>query len=225
MASAPDGSSHTAARPRHTVASSGLLGAAERQERLFAALRASLAHETLPALDADVRAHVATMTWAHLTEILRVTRSSAWRRGLTVPATAVPHQVLWLLMGGDAPSPLQLSGGRHRTLVDALVAKLETRFESEANSEDNQGKRRSGTYDRLAARARVASRAPWSAPIDVPALRAMMTDLTGVSAKLDAALHAAKGTLKPLPLPSPPPHRWPAHPVGTPALIRTGASP
>ena len=80
-------------------------------ERLLAALRASLAEETLRALDADVRALIPTMTWAQLAEILRVTRSAAWRRGLLVPATAVPHQMLWLLAGGDAPSPRQLPGG------------------------------------------------------------------------------------------------------------------
>ena len=225
MAHAPAESNCTATSPDCSGTSSGLLGAAERQGRLLAALHASLVDETLPALDADMRALFTTFTWAQLAEILRVTRSSTWCRGVLGPANAVPHQVLWLLAGGDAPSPQQLPGGRHRGLVLALEAKIEKQFESDATAENFRSKRGSGTFDRPAARARVASRAPWSAPVDVPALRAMMTDLTGVSAKLDAALHAAKGTLKPLPLPSPPPHRWPAHPVGTPALIRTGPSP
>ena len=94
MAHAPAGANRTA-RPDPTGMASGLLPAAERQERLFAALHASLADETLPALEADVRAHVATMTWAQLADILRVTGASAWRRGLRVPPTAMPHQVLW----------------------------------------------------------------------------------------------------------------------------------
>ena len=215
MAHAPTGSNCTAASPDYSGAASGLLGAAERQERLFAALHTSLAHESLPTLDADVRAHVATVTWAQLAEIMRVTRSSAWRRRLTVPATAVSHQVLWLLVGGDAPSPRQLPGGCHRALVDALQAKIEKQFESLATAEDVRAKRGSGTFDRPAARARVASRTPWSTPVDASLLRELMAEPTGASAALGAALARAassKGTLAPLPLPSPPP----APPGGTP---------
>ena len=205
MAHAPDGSRPAAARPRPTAAASGLLGAAERHERLLAALRASLADETLPPLDADVRALIPTVTWAHLAEIMRVTRSAAWRRGLRVPATAVPHQVLWLLVGGDAPSPRQLPGGCHRALVDALQAKIEKQFESEAIAEDKRAKRGSGTFDRPAARARVASRAPWSAPVDASLLRALMADPAGASAALGAALARAASSTGTRACPSHPP--------------------
>ena len=123
-------------------ASSGLLRDDERLQRLLAALHTSLAEETLRALDADVRALITAMTWAQLADILRLTRSSAWRRGLLVPANAVPHQTLWLLAGGDAPSPQQLPGGRHRALVLALEAKIEKQFESNATAEDFRAKKR-----------------------------------------------------------------------------------
>ena len=84
MARAPDGSRPAAARPRPTAAASGLLGAAERLERLLAALRVSLADETLTPLDAEVRALIPTVTWANTAEIMRVTRSAAWRGGLLI---------------------------------------------------------------------------------------------------------------------------------------------
>jgi len=61
-----------------------LLGAAERLERLLAALRVSLADETLTPLDAEVRALIPTVTWANTAEIMRVTRSAAWRGGLLI---------------------------------------------------------------------------------------------------------------------------------------------
>ena len=188
----------TGAQPDHSGASSAFLGGTERQERVLEALRASLAHETLPALDADVRALLPIMTWAQIAETMRVIRSPAWRKGLTVSATAVPHHVLWLLEGGNAPSPRQIPGGYHRALVGALVSNVEKRFEAEAAAEDNRGKKVSGTYNRPAARARVACWLPWSAPADLLALRALMTDPTGASAELGAALSraaAAQGTL------------------------------
>ena len=172
-----------------------MLGGTERQERVFAALRASLAHETLPALDADVRTLLPTMTWAQIAEIMRVTRSSAWRSGLSVPATAIPHHVLWLLVGGDAPSPRLIKEKCHRALVDALYRHVEKRFESSVVAEDKQAARVSGTRDLLAARARVACSRPWSAPADVPTLRALMTDPTDAPARLAAAIAAAEGTL------------------------------
>ena len=175
-----------------------MLGGAGRQERVFAALRASLAHETLPALDADVRALLPTMTWAQIAETMRATRSTEWRNGLTVAATAVPHHVLWLLEGGNAPSPRLIPGGYHRALVGALVSKVEKRFEAEAAAEDQRGKKVSGTWNLPAARARVACWLPWSAPADLLALRALMTDPTGASAELGAAMSRAaapQGTL------------------------------
>ena len=205
MARALAGSIITAASPNHNVTASGLLAAAERQERLFAALRASLAEETLPALEADVRALLANMTWAHLAQILRVTGAAAWRRGLRVPAAAVPHQVLWLLVGGDAPTPRQLPERCHRALALALQTKIEKHFESEAHAEDVQQKRRSGSYDRRAARARVASRAPWSAPVDASPLRALMADPAGASAALGAALARAASSTGTRACPSHPP--------------------
>ena len=205
MEHAPTGANCTAASPDCSGAASGLLAAAERQERLLAALRASLADETLPALDADVRAHLVTMTWAQLAESLRVTGAAAWRRGLRGPATAVPHQVLWLLVGGDAPSPRQLPGGCHRALVDALQHKIEKQFVSEAFAEDFRAKRGSGTFDRPAARVRVASRAPWSAPVDASLLRALMADPAGASAALGAALARAASSTGTRACPSHPP--------------------
>ena len=222
MSHAQAGANLTAASPDPTEAASGLLAAAERQERLFTALRASLAEETLPALEADARALLATMTWAQLAESLRVTGAAAWRRGLRVPATAVPHQVLWLLVGGDAPSPRQLRWGCHRALVDALQTKIEQHFESEAFAEDKRAKRRSGTFNRPAARARVASRAPWRAPIDASLLRALLINPTGASAALGAALaRAALSTGMPLPpLAHPLPLRTPHPAVREPVVER-----
>ena len=198
MTHAPVGSRLTAAGPKTTGASFAFLGTAERQERILAALRASLAHETLPALHADVRALLPIMTWAQIAETMRATRSSAWRGGLKVAATAVPHQALWLLMGGSAPSPRGVPGGYHRALVDALVSKVEKRFESEAVAEDKRAARVGHTRDLPAARARVACWLPWSAPADLPALRALMVNPTGAAAKLGAAMSrvaAAEGTL------------------------------
>jgi hypothetical protein len=205
MAHAPTASCHTVARPDQRGPSFALLGGVGRQERVFAALRASLAHETLPALAADVRTLLPTMTWAQIAQTLRVTRSPAWRSGLTVTATAAPHQVLWLLVGGDAPSPRQLPGGYHRSLVDTLVAKVEKSFEAEVRVEHTRGKRAGGTWDLPAARARVACSLPWSAPADLPMLRALMTDATGAAAKLGAALRAVDPPCAPTPRPPTPP--------------------
>ena len=218
MEHAPTGANCTAASPDCSGAASGLLAAAERQERLFAALRASLADETLPALDADVRAHLVTMTWAQLAESLRVTGAAAWRRGLRGPATAVPHQVLWLLVGGDAPSPRQLPGGCHRALVDALQNKIEKQFVSEAFAEDFRAKRGSGTFDRPAARARVASRAPWRAPVDASLLRALL--IRPDRRVCGAGRRAGAGRLVDRNAP-PPPRPPPAPPHAPPGRWRT----
>ena len=180
-----------------TGASFALLGGAGRQERVFAALRASLAHETLPALHADVSALLPTITWAQIAQTMRVTGSSEWRSGLTVAATAAPHQVLWLLVGGDAPCPRLLKGGYHRALVDALVSKVVNRFEQKAIAEDKRAARGGHTRDLPAARATVARHLPWSAPADLLTLRALMTDPKGASARLGAAMlraEAAQGT-------------------------------
>jgi hypothetical protein len=205
MAHAPAASKITAARPDHRGPSSAFLGGAEPQERVLAALRASLAHESLPALEADVRALLPTMTWAQIAQTMRVTGSSEWRKGLTVATTALPPKVLWLLVGGDAPSPRQSPVVYHAGLALALVSKVEKRFESLAVVEDNRAARVSGTYNRPAARARVARSLPWSAPADLPTLRALLVDPRGASAALGAAMAraaAAEGTLLP-PLPPP----------------------
>ena len=197
MAHAPTASCHTVARPDQRGPSFALLGGAGRQERVFAALRASLADETLPALHADVRALLPTMTWAQIAQTVRVTGSSEWRSGLTVAATAAPHQVLWLLVGGDAPCPRLLKGGYHRALVDALMSKVVTRFEKQAIAEDMRAARGGHTRDLPAARATVASHLPWSAPADLLTLRALMTDPKGAAAQLGAAMsraEAAQGT-------------------------------
>ena len=169
MARASTAPIRTDARPAPNGASFALLGGAERQERVFAALHASLAHETLPTLDADVRSLLPTMTWAQIAQTMRVTGSSEWRSGLTVAATAAPHQVLWLLVGGDAPCPRLLKGGHHRALVDALVSKVVNRFEQEAATEDNRVKKVNGTYNRPAARAQ-----------KTPAQRIQRIDILGV---------------------------------------------
>ena len=141
-----------------------------------------------------------TMTWAQIAQTMRVTGSSEWRSGLTVAATAAPHQVLWLLVGGDTPCPrLSLKGGYHRALVDALVSQLELGFESKATAEAKRVARaRSLPFDLLAARATIASSLPWSAPADLQTLRTLMLDPKGAAAKLRDALSAASvpvGTL------------------------------
>ena len=205
MAHAPTASRPTAARPQPTGSSSAFLGGAERQERVFAALHASLAHETLPALDAGVRALIPTITWAQIAQILRHTGSSVWRSGLTVAPTAAPHQVLWLLVGGDAPSPRLIKGGHHRTLVDALHRHVEKPFESLADAEAKRDARVNGTRSLPAARARVACSLPWSAPADLPMLRGLMTDATRAAAALGAALRAVDPPCAPTPRPPHPP--------------------
>mgnify|MGYP004171193529 CR=1 FL=1 len=105
-------------------------GADELQERVFAALRASLAHEELPALDADVHALLPTMTWAQIAlfAIFALALLSALARAHGFPhrVELVGHVVLnaamiWMLaampllmagmdMGGDGGSAGGLGG-------------------------------------------------------------------------------------------------------------------
>ena len=135
MSRVPTTSENKVARPNHSGSSSASWGGPEQQQRVLAALHASLAQETLPTLPTDVLALVPAMSWGQIAETMRLTRSKAWRNGLTVATTAMPHQVLWLLVGGDAPSPRQLKGRYHRAFVDALIARVERPFESEVDAE------------------------------------------------------------------------------------------
>ena len=100
--------------------------AAERLERLLAALRASLAEETLPALDADVRALLATMTWAQLADILRLTRSCC-----VAPRAAGASQ------RGAAPDAVA-AGGRGRALAAAATGRASPRARRRAGGQDRE---------------------------------------------------------------------------------------
>ena len=97
-----------------------------------------------------------------MADSLRVAKSKRWRHGLKVAETAVPHCMLWLLVGGDAPSPQHAKGPHLRALHDALSAKVVRPFEEEASAEAKRFKHAggSGTHDVQAARVTVAGRLP-----------------------------------------------------------------
>ena len=169
-------------------------GGGEQLARVLAALRGCLAGDALVPLPAEARALVKEVTWAQVADILRIAKSPEWVRGLTVSSSAMGHQMLWLQVGGDSPSPRQLTGGYHKTLHDALSSQIQKPFEAAAVDASNRAKKAAGKdvkRDLPAARAAVALRLPWSAPADVLVLRALMTDPTGAAAKLGAALRAA----------------------------------
>ena len=128
---------------------------------------------------------------------------SVWAHGLTVSTSAMGHQMLWLLLGGDSPSPRQLQGGYHKALQAALWVQIATPFEAAARTEAERAKKAGGKHDLRAARVAVASRLPWSAPADVPMLRALMTNPAGPAAALGSALRDADPPCAPTP---PPPH-------------------
>ena len=162
-------------------------GGAEQQARVFAALRACLTEERLPPPPADVRSSVARVTWAQVVDTIRIAESSKWREGLPVPKSAMSHQMLWLMVGGDSPSPRLLHSKHHAGLRSALERQVALPFEAEADAERLRAKRAGGSLDPSSARAVVASRLPWSAPADVPVLQALMTDPSGAAAALGAA--------------------------------------
>jgi hypothetical protein len=169
-------------------------GGSEQLARVFGALHECLADDSLTPLPAEVRALVEDVTWAQVADGLRIAKSSQWAHGLTVSTSAMWHQMLWLLLGGDCPSPRQLQGGYHKALQRTLSVQIATRFDAEADVEAKGAKTRGGKgakYNVRAARAAVALRLPWSAPADVLLLRALMVDPAGATAKLGAALRAA----------------------------------
>jgi hypothetical protein len=179
-------------------------GGAEQLGRVFAALRVSLADDALPRLPVEVHALVGEITWAQVADMLRISESLPWLAGLKgVSKTAMAHQMLWLLVGGDPPSPRQAKPGQALRL--ALLRQISEPFEAEADAEAKRAKKGGGKYDYSAARARVACSLPWSAPADLPMLRALMTDATGAAAKLGAALRAVDPPCAPTPRPPTPP--------------------
>ena len=181
-------------------------GGSEQLARVFGALHGCLADDTLQPLPAEVRALVTDVTWAQVADAMRIAKSSQWAHGLKVSTSAMGHQMLWLLLGGDSPSPRQLQGGYHKALQAALGVQIATPFEAAARTEAERAKKAGGKHDLRAARVAVASRLPWSAPADVPMLRALMTNPAGPAAKLGAALRAVDPpTVCASPPPSPPP--------------------
>ena len=167
-------------------------GGGEQLARVLGALRGCLADDTLPPLPAEVRALVKDVTWYQVANTMRLAESSQWRGELTVAKSAMGHQMLWLLVGCDSPSPRGLPGRHHATLRSALSRVIAEPFEAEAKAQaQTEARKAAGKRDLPAARAAVASRLPWSAPADVLVLRALMTDPTGAAAKLGAALRAA----------------------------------
>jgi len=186
-------------------------GGGEQLARVLGALRGCLADDTLPPLPAEVRALVKDVTWYQVADTMRLAESSQWRGELTVAKSAMGHQMLWLLVGCDSPSPRGLPGRHHATLRSALSRVIAEAFEAEAEAEAKRAKKAAGKdvkRDMPAALAAVASRLPWSAPADVLLLRALMADPTGAAPKLGAALRAADPPCAPTPpppLPPPPP--------------------
>ena len=196
MSRVPTASGGRVAKPSASGSSLASWGGPEQQQRVFAALHASLAQETLPALPTEVLALVPVVSWGQIAETMRLTRSKAWRNGLTVATTAVPHQVLWLLVGGEAPSPRGLKGRYHRAFVDALIVRVEKPFESEVDAEDHRVRMAGGNQSRClqAARVTVASRLPWSAPADLSGLRALMADPSGAAAQIGGTVAALRSS-------------------------------
>jgi len=183
-------------------------GGGEQLARVLAALRGCLAGDALVPLPAEARALVKGVTWSQVADTMRFAKSSHWRAGLTVSQSAMAHQMLWLLVGGDVPSPRQLPGGYHMVLQNALSRVIAEPFEAEAEAEAISAKKaagKDGKRDLPAARATVASRLPWSAPADVAILRALMTNPAGPAAVLGAALRAADPPCAPTPRPPHPP--------------------
>ena len=147
------------------MAFAGAWGGREQLAHVFGAMRTSLADDTLPPLPADVRALVEVFTWAQVTDVMRIAESSQTHDGLSVPRSAMGHQMLWLMLGGDSPSPRQLQDGHHKTLRSALVRVVQQTFEKEALVEVKRAKKAGGQgakHDLPAARATVASGAPAS---------------------------------------------------------------
>ena len=179
---------------------------AEQQAGVIAAMRASLADDALPALPGDMRKLVAEPTWAHVAETMRLAESSQWSSGLAVSKSAMGHQMLWLMVGGDSPSPRQFQDNCHKALRLALVSQIVKPFEAEAAAEARRAKKAGGMHDILAARATVAKTLKWSAPADVLTLRRLMANPAGAAAALDAArsrVAVAQGTLPPPASPHP----------------------
>ena len=170
-------------------------GGGEQLARVLGALRRCLADDTLSPLPAEIRALVKDITWYQVADTMRLAESSQWRGELTVAKSAMGHQMLWLLVGCDSPSPRGLPGRHHATLRSALSRVVAEPFEAEAEAEAKAEAKRAKKAgkdvkrDLPGARAAVASRPPWSAPADVLVLRTLMANPTGAAAKLGAALH------------------------------------
>ena len=176
------------------MAFAGAWGGRDQLARVFGAVRTSLADDTLPPLPADVCALMEVFTWAQVADVMRIAESSQTHDGLAVPKSAMGHQMLRLVLGGDSPSPQQL---RDATLRKALVRLVQQPFEKEALVEVKRAKKAGGQdakYDLPAARATVASGAPWSAPADVSLLRTLMRDPKGAAASLGAAIASCRAT-------------------------------
>ena len=194
----------TGARWNDTAALAAAWGGGEQLERVFGALRGCLADDALPPLPADVLALVKDVTWGQVAETMRIADSSQWRDNLTVSRSAMSHQLLWLLFGGDSPSPRKLQGGYHKAVSRALSAQIEKPFEADADAEARRAKKaggKDGKYLLSAARATVASRAPWSTPADVPMLRRLMTDPLDAAAALLASLRQSAAPVQVITLP------------------------
>ena len=164
----------------------------------FAALRECLADNALSQLPGEVHALVGQITWAQVAGTMRIAESPQWRDELTVSNSAMGYQMLWLLVGDSRSSPRKLQGGYHKALQKALSVQIAKPFEAEACAQEKRAAKAGGKYDYSAARVTVASLHPWSAPVDMPKLRAMMIDPTGAAAALRAAIPkvaATRGTL------------------------------
>jgi hypothetical protein len=153
-------------------------GGSEQLARVLAALRGCLADDALPPLPAEVRTLVPGVTWGQVADTMRIAESPQWAHGLTVAKSAMGHQMLWLMLGGDSPSPRQFRQKHHGQLRKALWSQIAEHFDAEAVAAAKRAKKAGGAHDLVAARAATASRLPWSAPADVLVLRALMTDPT-----------------------------------------------
>ena len=119
-------------------------GTAEQQARVFGALRASLADEMLPPLRAEVQELLPHFSWFLVAETMRIADSPQWRDGLLPSKSAMGHQMLWLMRGGDSPSPRLLQGGHHATLRVALTRVISEGFEDAWVAEEKKRVKKEG---------------------------------------------------------------------------------
>ena len=174
------------------VAPSCSWGDQQAATRIFAGVRTALADPSLPALSAEVRATLPIITWAHIAELFRAAESKPWRKETVSNIGALQHQSLWLLLGGDAPSPRQMPDGYSKGLVAALKNQVKDPLEADAIALAQAARKHGAAYNLAGARVRVAEDLPWSLPADVDLLRSLMSTPKECSESLRAVFAGSR---------------------------------